>query len=63
MSQEPFMQTRYPTKVWAAAASAVIFGLSSAASLWLFFGQANPMGLAHADHPTAIHAPLIPWSR
>ena len=57
------MQTRYPTKVWAAAASAAIFALSSGASLWLFFGQANPMGLTHAEHPLAIHAGLIPWSR
>lgn len=50
---QSFDEARYSTGVWAGAALAAILAVALGASLWLFFGQLNPIGMKHADR-TAI---------
>jgi hypothetical protein len=57
---QSFRDTRYPAKVWAGTASAAILAVMIAASLWVFFGQGNPLAQKQAFSGAAVHAGLIP---
>ena len=60
MSPQSFTRTRYSAKVWAGAASLAVFAVSSGASLWLMFGQDNPLGLKHAQGQVAFYSSFRP---
>ncbi len=57
---QSFRDTRYPAKVWAGTASAAILAVTIGASLWVFFGQGNPLAQENAFSNAAVHAGLIP---
>jgi hypothetical protein len=57
---QSFRDTRYSVKVWAGTASAAILAVMVGASLWVFFGQGNPMAQRRPPGGAPIHAGLIP---
>jgi hypothetical protein len=56
---QAFRETRYPARVWAAAALAAIAGVSAGACLWLSFVQVEPQTRGGVDGPAAS-APFQP---